>query len=63
MTSDGVDISSLLIMSSPPRPIGGGIRIGPLQADDYIISVGTESGPRQGQVSIRDGEPTELDLR
>jgi protocatechuate 3,4-dioxygenase beta subunit len=63
MTSDGVDISSLLIMSSPPRPIGGGVRIGPLQADDYIISVGTESGPRQGQVTIREGEPTELDLR
>jgi hypothetical protein len=62
MTADGVDISSLLIMSSPPRSIGGGVRIGPLQADDYIISVGTDSGPRQGQVRVREGEPTELDL-
>jgi hypothetical protein len=62
MTSDGVDITSLLTMASPPRPIGGGVRIGPLQADDYIISVGTENGPRQGQVRIREGEPTELDL-
>ncbi len=62
MTADGVDITSLLTMASPPRPIGGGVRIGPLQADDYIISVGTESGPRQGQVRIREGEPTELDL-
>jgi len=63
MTADGVDISSLLIMSSPPRPIGGGVRIGPLQADDYIITVTTENGPRQGQIHIREGEPAELDLR
>lgn len=62
-TADGVDISSLLIMASPPQPIGGGVRIGPLQADDYLISVGTDAGPRQGQVRIREGEPTELDLR
>ena len=62
-TADGVDISSLLIMASPPQPIGGGVRIGPLQADDYIISVNTDAGPRQGQVQIREGEPTELDLR
>jgi len=62
MTSDGVDLTSLLTMASPPRPIDGGVRIGPLQADDYIISVGTENGPRQGQVRIREGEPTELDL-
>ncbi len=62
MTADGVDITSLLTMASPPRSIGGGVRIGPLQADDYIITVGTENGPRQGQVRIREGEPTELDL-
>jgi protocatechuate 3,4-dioxygenase beta subunit len=61
-TADGVDITSLLQMSSPPRPIGGGVRIGPLQSDDYIISIGTENGQRQGQVHIREGEPTELDL-
>ena len=63
MTTDGVDLSSLLIMASPPQPTEGGVRIGPLQADDYIISVGTDAGPRQGQVSVREGEPVELDLR
>ncbi len=63
MTADGVDISSLLFMSSQPRPIGGGVRIGPLQADTYIISIATDAGQRQGQVRVREGEPTELDLR
>ena len=63
MTTDGVDLSSLLIMASPPQPISGGVRVGPLQADDYFISVATDTGPRQGQVSVREGEPVELDLR
>jgi len=63
MTTDGVDLSSMLIMASPPQPTPTGVRIGPLQADDYIISVGTDAGPRQGQVSVREGEPVELDLR
>jgi len=63
MTADGVDLSSLLFMANPPQPTEGGVRIGPLQADDYIISVGTDAGPRQGQVSVREGEPVELDLR
>ena len=63
MTSDGVDISSLLIMASPPQQINGGVRIGPLRADDYIISVNTEAGPRQGQVRVREGEGVALDLR
>jgi protocatechuate 3,4-dioxygenase beta subunit len=63
MTADGVDITSLLQMSNRPRPINGGVRIGPLQSDDYIISVVTEAGPRQGQIRVREGEPTELDLR
>ncbi len=62
-TADGVDLSSLLVMASPPQPIAGGVRVGPLQADDYIITVGTDAGPRQGQVSVREGEPVELDLR
>jgi len=62
-TTDGVDLSSLLVMASPPQPFAGGVRIGPLQADDYIIWVGTDAGPRQGQVSVREGEPVELDLR
>ena len=63
MTADGVDVSGLLFMSSPPQALPGGIRIGPLQADDYVISIGSGSGPLQGLVSVRDGEPTELDLR
>ena len=63
MTADGVDLSSLLFMANPPQPTAGGLRIGPLQADDYVISVGTASGPLQGQVTVVDGAPTELDLR
>ena len=63
MTADGVDLSSLLFMASPPQPTPGGLRIGPLQADNYIVSIGTEAGQRQGQVTVREGEPVELDLR
>jgi hypothetical protein len=63
MTADGVDLSSLLFMASPPQPMSGGVRIGPLQADDYIVSVATEAGPRQGQVRVREGEGVSLDLR
>jgi hypothetical protein len=62
-TSDNVDISGMLQMASPPQAIGGGVRIGPLQPDDYIIIVNTEAGPREGHVRVREGEPTELDLR
>jgi hypothetical protein len=53
----------MLQMASPPQAIGGGVRIGPLQPDDYIIIVNTEAGPREGHVRVREGEPTELDLR
>jgi len=63
MTADGVDLSSLLLMASPPQRMSGGVRIGPLQADDYIVSVITEAGPRQGQVRVREGEGVSLDLR
>jgi hypothetical protein len=63
MTADGVDLLSLLRMASPPQPMQGGIRIGPLQADEYIVSVNTEAGPRQGQVRVREGEAVSLDLR
>jgi protocatechuate 3,4-dioxygenase beta subunit len=63
MTADGVDLSSLLFMASPPQRMSGGVRIGPLQADDYIVMVNTESGPRQGQVHVREGEGVSLDLR
>jgi hypothetical protein len=63
MTADGVDLSSLLFMASPPQETNTGVRIGPLQADDYVVSVNTEAGPRQGQVSVREGEGVSLDLR
>jgi hypothetical protein len=63
MTADGVDLSSLLFMASPPQPTADGVRIGPLQEDDYIISVGTAAGTLQGQVTVREGVPSELDLR
>ncbi len=63
MTADGVDLSSLLFMANPPQQMSGGVRIGPLQADDYIVSVNTEVGLRQGQVRVRDGEGVSLDLR
>jgi protocatechuate 3,4-dioxygenase beta subunit len=63
MTTDGVDLSSLLFMASPPQQMSGGVRIGPLQADEYIVSVNTEAGPRQGQVRVREGEGVSLDLR
>jgi hypothetical protein len=63
MTADGVDLSGLLFMASPPQQMSGGVRIGPLQADDYIVSVNTEVGPRQGQVRVREGEGVSLDLR
>ncbi len=63
MTSDGVDLSGLLFMASPPQEMSGGVRIGPLQADDYIVSVATAAGPRQGQVTVHEGDWSSLDLR
>jgi hypothetical protein len=63
MTADGVDLSSLLFMASPPQQTRDGIRLGPLQADDYVVSVTTEAGPRQGHVKVREGEGVSLDLR
>mgnify|MGYP000373275787 CR=1 FL=1 len=56
MTADGIDISSLLFMASPPQAIGGGVRIGPLQADEYIISVGSDAGQLQGRVSVNESD-------
>jgi len=63
ITTSGVDITGLLFMASPPQQMSGGVRIGPLRADDYIVSVNTEAGPRQGQVRVREGEGVSLDLR
>jgi protocatechuate 3,4-dioxygenase beta subunit len=63
MTADGVDLSGLLFMASPPQPTAGGLRIGPLQADEYLISVAGPAGSLQGRVRVVDGQPAELDLR
>jgi protocatechuate 3,4-dioxygenase beta subunit len=63
VTTGGFDISSMLNMASPPQPTSEGVRIGPLRADDYTVSVITEAGPRQGQIRVREGETVSLDLR
>jgi hypothetical protein len=62
-TAGGFDISSMLFMASPPQPFSEGIRIGPLRADDYTVSVTTEAGARQGHVQVYEGESSSLDLR
>ena len=62
-TFDGVDLTSMLLMASPPQEMSGGIRIGPLQADDYIVTVSTGAGPRSGQVTVYEGDWSSLDLR
>ncbi|MEJ2190084.1 MAG: carboxypeptidase-like regulatory domain-containing protein [Acidobacteriota bacterium] len=54
---------TVMTAASPPQPVAGGVRIGPLQVDDYIISVASPAGPRQGQVTISEGQAAELDLR
>jgi protocatechuate 3,4-dioxygenase beta subunit len=63
ITASGFVISSLLNQASPPQPFGEGIRIGPLRADDYTVSVMTDAGPRQGHVQVYEGEISSLDLR
>jgi hypothetical protein len=63
LTGGGFDISSMLFMASPAQPFSEGIRIGPLRADDYTVSVMTETGPMQGYVQVREGEEVSLDLR
>lgn len=63
LTADGIDITSMLMMVSPPIPGPDGVRIGPLKADDYRITVAMAAGPRQGTVTAVDGEDAVLDLR
>jgi len=63
ITADGIDVTSLLMMVSPPLPGPEGIRVGPLKADDYRISVVMAEGVRQGSVAAIEGETVELDLR
>jgi hypothetical protein len=63
LTADGIDITSMLMMVSPPIPGPDGVRIGPLKADDYRITVVVAGGPRQGSAAAVEGEQTVLDLR
>lgn len=63
LTADGIDLTSMLMMVSPPLPGPEGIRIGPLKADQYRIVVVMPEGTRQGAVGASEGETTTLDLR
>ncbi len=62
-TADGIDLTSLLQMVSPPLPGPEGVRLGPLRADSYRITVASPAGPREGATTAREGETTTLDLR
>jgi hypothetical protein len=62
-TDDGIDMTSMLMMVSPPLPGPEGVRIGPLRSDRYRITVAMGEGPRQGVVATSEGETAELDLR
>ena len=63
LTADGIDLTSMLMMVSPPTPGPDGVRIGPLRNDDYRITVAMPEGTRQGTIGTTEGETTELDLR
>jgi hypothetical protein len=63
MTSDGIDLTSMLMMVSPPMPGPEGVRIGPLKVDNYRITVAMAEGTRQGTISTTEGETAVLDLR
>ncbi len=63
MTSDGIDLTSMLMMVSPPIPGPEGVRIGPLKVDNYRITVAMPEGTRQGTISATEGETAVLDLR
>jgi hypothetical protein len=63
LTDDGIDLTSMLMMVSPPLPGPDGIRIGPLKADQYRIVVVMPEGPRQGSITSTEGETSTLDLR
>lgn len=63
MTSEGIDLTSMLMMVSPPMPGPEGVRIGPLKVDNYRITVAMAEGTRQGTISTTEGETAVLDLR
>lgn len=62
-TADGIDLTSMLMMVSPPMPGPDGVRLGPLKGDQYRITVTMPEGPRQGTIVAAEGETVELDLR
>lgn len=63
LTADGIDLTSMLMMVSPPIPGPDGVRLGPLKSDAYRIIVTMPEGPRQGAVEAAEGETAILDLR
>ncbi len=63
MTADGIDLTSMLMMVSPPMPGPDGVKIGPLKPDDYRITVAMPEGSRQGTISATEKETAVLDLR
>lgn len=63
LTIDGIDLTSMLMMVSPPIPGPEGIHIGPLKVDEYRITVAMAEGPRQGSIAVAEDETVVLDLR
>ena len=63
MTADGIDLTSMLMMVSPPTPGPEGVRIGPLKIDTYRITIAMPEGTRQGMISTTEEETVVLDLR
>jgi hypothetical protein len=63
LTEDGIDMTSMLMMVSPPMPGPEGVRIGPLRSDRYRITVVLGGAQRQGAIAAAEGETTVLDLR
>ncbi|MGD8439841.1 MAG: carboxypeptidase-like regulatory domain-containing protein [Holophagae bacterium] len=63
LTADGIDLTSMLMMVSPPLPGPDGLRIGPLRADDYRVVVTRSGVTREGSVTTIEQETVTLDLR
>ncbi len=63
LTADGIDLTSLLMMVSPPLPGPDGVRIGPLRADDYRVVVTRAGITREGTVATVEHDTVTLDLR
>lgn len=63
LTTDGIDLTSMLMMVSPPIPGPDGVRLGPLKIDSYRITVAMPEGTREGVVDAAEGETAVLDLR